>query len=62
MSRHRRPFTECLPSAPADSPRKVKPHLTGSRNPLHFDKDFGAGTRYGRRVVHGGPTTGLAMC
>lgn len=33
--------------------------LTGDRNPLHFDEEFAAGTRFGRRVVQGGLTTGL---
>ena len=33
--------------------------ITGDRNPLHFDEDFAAGTRFGRRVVQGGLTTGL---
>ena len=33
--------------------------LTGDRNPLHFDAEFAAGTRVGRRVVQGGLTTGL---
>jgi acyl dehydratase len=33
--------------------------ITGDRNPLHFDADFAARTRPGRRIVHGGLTTGL---
>ena len=33
--------------------------LTGDYNPLHFDPDFAAGTRFGRLVVQGGLTTGL---
>lgn len=33
--------------------------ITGDRNPLHFDDEFAAGTRFGRRVVQGGLTTGL---
>lgn len=33
--------------------------LTGDYNPLHFDKAFAAGTRFGRLVVQGGLTTGL---
>ena len=33
--------------------------LTGDYNPLHFDPDFAAGTRFGRVVVQGGLTTGL---
>jgi acyl dehydratase len=33
--------------------------LTGDRNPLHFDEEFAAGTRFGRLVAQGGITTGL---
>jgi len=33
--------------------------ITGDRNPLHFDRDFAAGTKFGRLVLQGGLTTGL---
>ena len=33
--------------------------ISGDRNPLHFDEDFAAGTKFGRLVVQGGLTTGL---
>jgi acyl dehydratase len=33
--------------------------ITGDYNPLHFDDAFAEGTRFGRRVVQGGLTTGL---
>lgn len=33
--------------------------LTGDHNPLHFDREFAAGTRFGQLVVQGGLTTGL---
>jgi acyl dehydratase len=33
--------------------------LTGDRNPLHFDEDFVAGTRFGRLIAQGGLATGL---
>ena len=33
--------------------------LTGDRNPLHFDADFAAKTKFKRLVVQGGLTTGL---
>ncbi len=33
--------------------------LTGDRNPLHFDEEFAAGTRFGGLVAQGGITTGL---
>src|SRR6187401_2528578 len=33
--------------------------ITGDHNPLHFDPEFTAKTRFGRLVVQGGLTTGL---
>lgn len=33
--------------------------ITGDYNPLHFDPDFAARTRFGRLVAQGGLTTGL---
>jgi acyl dehydratase len=33
--------------------------LSGDHNPLHFDEEFTARTRFGRLVVQGGLTTGL---
>jgi len=33
--------------------------ITGDRNPLHFDDAFVERTKFGRRVVQGGLTTGL---
>ena len=33
--------------------------LTGDYNPLHFDEAFAARTKFERRVVQGGLTTGL---
>lgn len=33
--------------------------ISGDRNPLHFDPEFAAGTRFGRLVVQGGLTTAL---
>ena len=33
--------------------------ITGDENPLHFDKDFAAKTKFKRLVVQGGLTTGL---
>src|SRR5258708_18583667 len=33
--------------------------LTGDRNPLHFDADFAARTRFGRLVAQGGIAAGV---
>jgi acyl dehydratase len=33
--------------------------LSGDHNPLHFDADLAGRTVFGRRIVHGGLTTGL---
>jgi len=33
--------------------------LSGDYNPLHFDEQFAAGTKFGRLVAQGGLTTGL---
>ncbi len=33
--------------------------ITGDRNPLHFDPEFVARTKFGRLVAQGGLTTGL---
>jgi len=33
--------------------------LSGDYNPIHFDKDFAAKTKFGKLVVQGGLTTGL---
>ncbi|HVS14555.1 MAG TPA: MaoC family dehydratase [Thermoanaerobaculia bacterium] len=33
--------------------------LTGDYNPLHFDQEFTAKTRFGRLVAQGGLTTGI---
>ncbi len=33
--------------------------MTGDYNPLHFDPDFAARTKFGKLVVQGGLTTGI---
>ena len=33
--------------------------ITGDYNPLHFDDEFAAATRFGRRVAQGGVTAGM---
>ena len=38
---------------------KAFAQLTGDYNPLHFDRQFAARTKFGNLVVQGGLTTGL---
>ncbi len=38
---------------------KMFAEMTGDHNPLHFDEEFAARTRYKRPIVQGGLTTGL---
>src|SRR4030095_3471950 len=35
--------------------------ISGDHNPLHFDAEFAAQTKFGRLVVQGGLTTGLGQ-
>jgi acyl dehydratase len=32
--------------------------LTGDTNPVHLDDTYAAGTRFGRRIAHGGAASG----
>lgn len=43
------------------TPEKVRQYaeITGDHNPLHFDPEFAGRTPFGRRVAHGGITTGV---
>lgn len=43
------------------TPQHVRKYseITGDLNPLHYDEEFTARTRFGRLVVQGGLTTGL---
>lgn len=38
---------------------KTYAKMSGDYNPLHFDEDFAAGTKFKKLVVQGGLTTGL---
>jgi len=38
---------------------KLYAELTGDQNPLHFDEEFAAKTKFGKLVVQGGLTTGV---
>lgn len=38
---------------------RIYGEITGDHNPLHFDPEFTARTKFGRLVVQGGLTTGL---
>ncbi len=42
----------------SDSVKKFA-EITGDYNPLHFDEDFAANTRFGRLLAQGGIATGL---
>jgi acyl dehydratase len=42
-----------------DADLQAYAEITGDYNPLHFDDDFAAGTRFGRRVAQGGITAGM---
>ena len=49
-------------AANPDHPRadvELYAQITGDRNPLHFDADFAARTRFGRLVAQGGITAGM---
>ena len=43
----------------SDADLQAYAEITGDYNPLHFDEEFAAGTRFGRRVAQGGITAGM---